>query len=210
MVAGTPVDWSVALRPVTGETESGDVGVVWVQGQGALAVVADGLGHGAAAAAAARKAVAVCERHQAEPLEALLRLCHDELVGTRGAVMSLAYLNYADSTLRWVGVGNVGGVLLPRGPGPGRPRMALLASGGIVGSALPKLQSQVYQVAPGALLIFASDGIKEGFADSVPADLDTRQLADRILVRHAKQTDDALVLVLRYAGRGLQNAGPIQ
>ena len=208
MAAGTLVDWSVAVRPMAGEVESGDLGVVKVQGTGALAAVVDGLGHGAEAAAVARKAAAICERYAMQPVEDIIRLCHDELVGTRGAVMSLAYLNNGDGTLRRAGVGNVGGVLLPRGPGPGRPRVALLASGGIVGSALPKLRSQVYPVMPGALLIFASDGIKEGFADGVPADMDPRQLADDILARHGKQTDDALVLVMRYTRGAPQTTEP--
>jgi len=57
-------------------------------------------------------------------------------------------------------------------------------------------------VAPGDLLIFATDGIREGFAEGLPTDATPQQLADQILARSGKGTDDALVLVARYAGAG--------
>ncbi|HMH83340.1 MAG TPA: hypothetical protein VK531_10750, partial [Gemmatimonadales bacterium] len=55
-------------------------------------------------------------------------------------------------------------------------------------------------VAAGDTLIFATDGIKEGFAEQLPADATPQQQADHILTRHGKGTDDALVLVARYRG----------
>jgi len=57
-------------------------------------------------------------------------------------------------------------------------------------------------VAPGDLLIFATDGIREGFAEGLPTDATPQQLADQILARSGKGTDDALVVVARYAGAG--------
>lgn len=192
------MDWAVAARPMTGEAESGDLFTVKSVGTGMLAAVVDGLGHGPAAAAAARAAVAVLDRYNQEPLVELVTRCHAALLGTRGAVMSLAFVDGATNSLTWLGVGNVEGVILQRGPDSGRPKASLIAPGGILGSALPRLQTQVYSVAPGAMLIFASDGIKSGFADQLSLDASPQQLADQILARYAKGTDDALVLVVRY------------
>ena len=59
-------------------------------------------------------------------------------------------------------------------------------------------------------MIFASDGIKEEFAQSVPAQVSPRQLADRILARYGKETDDALVLVMRYTGAGRQKTERVE
>src|SRR3989442_542063 len=49
-------------------------------------------------------------------------------------------------------------------------------------------------------LIFATDGIREGFADGLSPEAAPQHLADQILARHGKGTDDALVLVARYLG----------
>ena len=55
---------------------------------------------------------------------------------------------------------------------------------------------------PRGTLIFATDGIRGGFAEGLPTDATPQELADHILARHGKGTDDALVLVARYAGGG--------
>jgi serine/threonine protein phosphatase PrpC len=203
------IEYGVAQLALPGEAESGDLHVVQPVGRGVLVGVADGLGHGAEAAAAARAAVATLRDHGRESLLPLLQRCHRALVGTRGVVMSLAFFQGADATMTWVGVGNVEGVLLytnhptrPAPPaGPARPaRTSLVTRGGIVGSELPQLRAEVISIAPGDTLIVATDGVKDGFADGVGTATPPQQLADQILARFCKGTDDALVLVARYLG----------
>ncbi len=193
------VDWGVASVPKPGETQSGDGFLVQPAGSGVLAAVVDGLGHGGEAATAAAQALAVLERHPRAPLVELVDRCHQALRGTRGAVMSLAFFDGAANSVTWLGVGNVEVILVPS-PGdggiPGR-RSSLVASGGIVGSTLPSLHPQVLPLTAGALVVFASDGIRTGFADALPPG-SPQQVADRILDRYNKGTDDSLVLVLRY------------
>src|SRR6267154_948379 len=82
----------------------------------------------------------------------------------------------------------------------GAPRAGLVTRGGIVGSELPRLHPVVLPIAPGDTLIFATDGIREGFAEGLAPEAAPQQLADQILARHGKGTDDALVLVARYLG----------
>jgi hypothetical protein len=55
-------------------------------------------------------------------------------------------------------------------------------------------------VAPGDLLLLATDGIRSGFAEGLRLDQSPQQLADHILARDVKGTDDALVVVARYLG----------
>jgi serine phosphatase RsbU (regulator of sigma subunit) len=196
------IDWGVASLALPGETQSGDLHFVKQVGTGALVAAVDGLGHGAEAAIAARAAVAALERHATESPVPLIERCHRALHGTRGVVMSVAAFGQPDQSMTWLGVGNVEGLLL-RGDGAARPgaaRASLVTRGGIVGSELPRLHPVVLPIAPGDTLIFATDGIREGFAEGLAPEATPQQLADQILARHGKGTDDALVLVARYVG----------
>ena len=197
------IDWGVATLTLPGERESGDLHLVKPVRAGVLVSVVDGLGHGAEAAAAARAAVAALNRHAQESVLPLLQRCHQALAGTRGAVVSVALFDRADGSMTWLGVGNVEGVLLYADAGGRRGRERLVTRGGIVGSELPPLRAEVVAVAPGDTLILATDGIQSGFADELMVEAPPQQLADQILTRSGKRTDDALVLVARYVG----NAG---
>jgi len=196
------IEWGVATLALPGEAESGDRHLVKAVGTGVLVAVVDGLGHGAEAATAAKAAVAALERHATESPVPLIERCHRALQGTRGAVISMAVLGRPDRSMTWLGVGNVEGLLL-YGDGTARsraPRASLVTRGGIVGSELPRLHAVVLPIAPGDTLIFATDGIREGFAQGLPPEAAPQRLADQILARHGKGTDDALVLVARYLG----------
>ena len=194
------IDWGVATLTLPGERESGDLHLVKPVRAGVLVSVVDGLGHGAEAAAAARAAVAALSRHAQESVLPLLQRCHQALAGTRGVVVSVALFDRADGSMTWLGVGNVEGVLLYADSGRRRGRERLVTRGGIVGSELPPLRAEVLAVAPGDTLILATDGIRSGFADELAIDAPPQQLADQILARSGKSTDDALVLVARYVG----------
>ena len=197
------IDWGVATLAHAGEKESGDLHLVKQVGRGVLVAAVDGLGHGAEAAAAARAAVAALDRYAEESLSPLVRRCHEALAGSRGVVMSLAYLGGVQPSLTWLGVGNVEGLVLHAAPNRRPARASLVTRGGIVGGAeLPPLRTDVVPMAPGDLLIFATDGIRGGFSEGLQTDATPQQLADEILARYGKGTDDALVLVARYEGGG--------
>jgi len=192
------IEYGVAALALAGEAESGDLHLVKPVGTGVLVSVVDGLGHGAEAAAAARAAVGALGPHAEESVLSLVQRCHQALAGTRGVAMSLAFLR-ADGSMTWLGVGNVEGRLFHTDPAARPARASLVTRGGIVGSQLPQLRAEVIAVAPGDILILATDGINNGFADGLAADAPPQQLADHILARYSKGTDDALVLVARYA-----------
>ncbi|MDD5460373.1 MAG: protoglobin domain-containing protein [Methylococcales bacterium] len=83
---------------------------------------------------------------------------------------------------------------------------ALSMRGGVVGYQLPPLHASHLEVTTGDLLIFATDGISSDFAmrlspwDPMLRHQPVQEIADRILARFGKLTDDALVLVIRYLG----------
>jgi phosphoserine phosphatase RsbX len=196
------IAWGVAASALPGQTESGDLHLVKPVPAGVLLAVVDGLGHGEEAATAARTAVATLGQHASESVVALLERCHWALKGSRGVVMSLAFADKRQNALTWAGVGNVECMLFHAdGPAsPGGARVSLVTRGGIVGSELPAVRAQVMPLAAGDVLIFATDGIREGFSDGLALDAPPQQLADHILSQYRKGTDDALVLVARYWG----------
>jgi hypothetical protein len=194
------IEWGVSSRALPGQAASGDRHVVEVFSGGALIGAIDGLGHGAEAASAARAAGEVLGRHCREPVIALARRCHQALLATRGVVMSLATFDGSDATMTWLGVGNVEGVLLRSRMRAAPVREQLLLRAGVVGFRLPELSAGVLRVAPGDTLVFATDGIRSDFADAIDRTGSPSSVADRILAGYAKGTDDALVVVARYAG----------
>ncbi len=201
-VAHTPtmVEWGVASRPIAGEAVSGDLHLVKPMKHGVLLAAIDGVGHGAEATAAARLAAGVLEKHSHESVISLVKRCHDALARTRGVVMTLGSLNALDDTLTWLGVGNVEGLLLRADSRAGQPSEHVLLRSGLVGYQLPALQASVLPLAPGDLLLLATDGIRDDFMLETPSTAAPTDLAECILRRHFKGTDDALVLVARYLG----------
>lgn len=192
--------WGVASRELAGESTSGDRFLVEQHAQGVLVAVVDGLGHGEEAARAAEAAIATLRGRAQEPIDSLLQHVHTALQGTRGGVMNLASFCTAENTLTWVGVGDVEGVLIRAKEGV-RAREFIQQRGGIVGYRLPALKVTVVPVVPGDTLIFATDGVSRTFTEE-PLGSDAPALAAlRLLERHTKGTDDALLLVARYLGK---------
>lgn len=112
--------------------------------------------------------------------------------------MSLASINALDNTMTWLGVGNVDGVLLRPDANASPVRESLLVRSGIVGYQLPPLRLSTISLVRGDVLIFATDGIRSGFVEGVRLTNSPQEIAESIIARYIKKTDDALVLVARY------------
>lgn len=192
------LDWAVASYPLPGEKESGDVFVVQEHANGVLVGVIDGLGHGIEAAHAARQAVEVISKVPHESVISIIRRAHQELMQTRGVVMSLASFFFGDDTMTWISVGNVDGVVVHRDPGMGQNLTHIVQRGGVVGYQLPPLHASVLPMAAGDTIILATDGIKPEFYDELHLRESSEALAHDIGERFRKENDDALVLVIRY------------
>ena len=224
-----PIEWGAATFTLRGQAESGDRYTVTPFTAGVLVAAIDGLGHGVEAGFAAGLAVSVCEQHSQESVISLVSQCHERLRPTRGVVMSLASFNARDETMTWMGVGNVEGrfvrasreamVREDRRRGERRTRQQpvaverrraerrqqpesefLLLRSGVVGSHLPPLYAAVLPVLPGDTLVFATDGVDLPPLGDVIVGEPPQAIAERILSRHKKETDDALVLVARWVG----------
>lgn len=186
-----------AARVLPGETECGDRHLVRPLAHGYLLAAVDGLGHGTEAARAAELVLEQL-RHvvSASPI-AWMRRCHERLQGSRGAVLSLAFFDPGEMTLTWLGVGNVQGVLWHSEEWSEPSQEYLLLRPGVVGMQLPRLQAAIVPVVPSDVLVFATDGLRDGFSRPQDWQAPAHVLAERLLSRHGRGTDDALVLVAR-------------
>lgn len=184
------------------EYTSGDRGIaVEIDGEAALFGVVDGLGHGPAAAEAALRAVDVVMGASSEPVEDLIQLCHRVLVGTRGVAMTLARADFAASTVTWTGVGNVTADLVAKAPTGTQVRSSARLTGGIVGYRIPETTTaQVVSIRPGDLLLMSTDGIAEDYLDHIDFSANAVAIAEGLLGKDAKETDDAMVLAARHRG----------
>jgi hypothetical protein len=70
----------------------------------------------------------------------------------------------------------------------------------LIGYQLPPLRAEVTPVAKGDVLVLATDGVGPDFALEARVPQSSQVIADRILERCSKGSDDALVLVARYLG----------
>lgn len=118
--------------------------------------------------------------------------------------MSLASIDFGESTLTWVGVGDVQGMLLRAGPDGRGPDEGLLLRRGVVGVQLPELAAAKLALEAGDILVFLTDGIDPGedWRGELGRGIRPQTAAERMVARHARSHDDALVLVARYQGAG--------
>jgi serine/threonine protein phosphatase PrpC len=201
------LDCGIAAQTLRGESESGDHCLVRPFAEGILVAVVDGLGHGVEAADAASIAIKTLKQNAGDSIDSLVRRCHHDLLHSRGVVMSIAsftansHSNFdsEEATMTWLGIGNVGGLLV-RAENPEREREFLLLRAGVVGNNLPDLRTSVVPVSPGDTLVLATDGIAEDFYQ-VGVNDSPQKVADQVLASHLKGTDDAMVLVARFLGR---------
>jgi serine phosphatase RsbU (regulator of sigma subunit) len=200
-----PIEWATAGRPLPGERVSGDQQIaIGINDDAALFAVIDGLGHGPAAAIAALRAVDTIDRARSERLEVLVQLCHRVLEGTRGVAMTLARVDFGAGSLAWTGVGNVAADLVTKAATGIHIRSSARLTGGIVGYRIPEIKpAQVVSIRGGDLIVMATDGIGEDRLEHIDFAASAAIIADEMLSKHAKETDDAMVLAARHRGASI-------
>ncbi len=203
--ADSPLEWAVLACPRHGQTVSGDAGVVKLVPGGAMVAAIDGVGHGAAAATAAGIVASIVSRSDDHDVQSLMTRCHEELRGTRGAAITLAWLSFSACTMTWVALGDVEGRLLPAQRGEHRDR-ALRLPGGVAGHDQPTLAPETVEIHRGDVIVLATDGVDGIFADALELVGAAHEIAERIIDAHWSGTDDGLAIVLRWLLDGEQRA----
>lgn len=187
--------WGASSRPKQGQTISGDdYAVIDVEDSALLAMV-DGLGGGAEAAEPTARALEVLRTYPQRPLKELIERCHTALHGTRGAVIGLLRLEEKARRAAYIGVGNIGIHVISS------HIIKPISKNGILGHRqLPSLLEMTYTYNSGDTFILYSDGISTKLiSDSAlhhpPTDL--QYMADDLLTRYGKTTDDATILLVQ-------------
>ena len=201
-MAPLSLEFGIAGSVAPGQRVSGDLDLVhyYERGGGVLIAAIDGIGHGEEAAASAQLAAATLLRYSEEKLGNLLMRCHAVLRGTRGVVLSIASIDLRQSSMTWLGIGNVSAIVLHGGAQEAYLREELLVRPGVLGyGELPALHASAIPLRSRDMLIFATDGISRHFSDGLPYGASAQPLADHILARHSQRNDDALVVVARVS-----------
>lgn len=188
------IAWGAYNRAKRGQSISGDAWLVTpLNGSGILAAVVDGLGGGEEAARAARLAETIFRERAERPLQELIRISHEALHTTRGAVVGLLRLDPIQSNASYIGVGNIGIYVYSRKP------IKPISKNGILGYRLPTLLELTYTYDPGDLFVLYSDGVSSQFAQDLHLDIrqSPQALAEQIVQIYGKQSDDATVVVIQ-------------
>ena len=194
------VDVGALMTPLAGEDECGDGWAVRCEDGAATLMASDGLGHGPNAARASALAIGVLDQPaRTSTAAAAVQEAHEALRGTRGAALAVARIDFANSELRFAGIGNIAGYVYDD------TRRALVSHNGIVGHNMRKVQEFSVPFPPGAVCILHSDGIQTQWdLDKYPG-LQGRSpaLIAAVLMRDfIRRRDDAMVLVVRRLHHG--------
>ena len=115
--------------------------------------------------------------------------------------MTLARVDFGASVLAWTGVGNVAADLVAKSATGIHVRSSARLTAGIVGYRIPEIRpAQVVSIRAGDLIVITTDGIAEDHLEHIDFAASATVIAEEILNKHAKETDDALVLAARHRG----------
>lgn len=195
--ADTPKSREVGIygRALPGESRSGDHAAFARLGETIHAVICDGLGHGHEARVASDRAIDVFRRHANDRPEALIDATHRGLTNTRGIVMAAAHI--AADTMELASAGNIEAQLTSF-----RSTRRFGGTAATVGGRPGPLRARA-EHAPFAtddVLVMMTDGIVTKASienDAMLLRMHPAAIAQRVLERFARATDDALVLVVR-------------
>lgn len=183
------------LANYPGEQVCGDNWAFRQSALGPAVLLADGAGHGVEAARAAESAVQAFLRITDASCEEAIRVVHHALGPTRGAAVAAAQIDTRARTVRYVGVGNIGGVLIQ----PSGARH-MVSHNGTAGHVAPRIREFTYDYASDPLVVLYSDGLGSrwdlaaypGLAAQHPS------LVAGVLMRdHRRGRDDASVVAVR-------------
>lgn len=188
-----PVE-AVALNHVCGDD-------TWVHesDQHIFLAIFDGAGHGLTAARIADKAMDFIQsNYQNCALDHLLQNLHEHLKGTDGGVAAICKVDKLTKSCECIGVGNI----FIRLCSDSNKAKNILIRGGILGYEITSPKSYQFILNNRDILILYSDGIKNHFdlSESLGGYSQTsEQIAKTLINEHAREHDDASVIVLRVS-----------
>jgi anti-sigma regulatory factor (Ser/Thr protein kinase) len=186
------------VKPVAGETLSGDAWAVAERDGSIALIVADGLGHGVDAARASAEAISAFRRATDLTPASVLQQVHGALRSTRGAAVAVAHIHLSDRRVRYSGIGNIAGVI-----SQASKSVFMVSHNGTAGYHSPRFQEFSYPLTGEALIIMHSDGLNTSWKlDSYPGLRRSHpSVIAGVLYRDAtRPRDDVSVVVAKLRG----------
>jgi anti-sigma regulatory factor (Ser/Thr protein kinase) len=190
-----PTQIGAAVAPYPGEIVCGDRWAVGYAQAGRTLLVADGSGHGIEAARAAEAALRIFLDRIDDSCERLVDQIHRALMPTRGAAVAVARIDTVASTVRYVGVGNITGVLVSNGVA-----RHMVSNNGTAGHVAPRIREFTYDFIGDPLVILHSDGLTPKWDITACPGLAAQHpsLIAGVLLRDFRRgRDDASVVAIR-------------
>jgi anti-sigma regulatory factor (Ser/Thr protein kinase) len=191
-------EFAIAGTPFPGEVISGDDATCIPSDSGFLAAVCDGLGHGPEARQASNRVVDLVRHNAHRALDDILVEVNGGLEKTRGGVLGIVRFVQEQRLLQCILAGDVRAQLYHF-----RDTHFFTSTPMIVGDAdMPRRKIRIEEttVNPGTVLAMFTDGLET--KTSLKGELDVLRrpaivIAQELIARHSRGTDDALVFVAR-------------
>ncbi|MDO1445560.1 ATP-binding protein/SpoIIE family protein phosphatase [Rhodocytophaga aerolata] len=187
------LDVRAVMVAKTGETYCGDAWRALPVKDGCVIMAADGLGHGEEAHMASTQAVAVLSESLAVDPAGALRIIHQEIKRTRGAVGAVAFIQSAAGKVSFCGIGNIGGKVLSL-----EVNKSLISYNGILGHNIPNtIHNHQFSWSDTSIVLLHSDGLKSRWEFSKYPLLrlhDPSVMAAVLYKDHTRKIDDILVI----------------
>ena len=181
--------------PTPGEAVAGDDWAFAITPAGPTIMLVDGSGHGPFAEKAAAAAVEAFKANIDKPCVALLESIHRAMAPTRGGAVGVARASKADRTVRYVGVGNIAGVLVVNGE-----MKHMVSNNGIAGHIASRIREFSYPSGDHATVILHSDGLSNRWDVAAYPGLAFRHpsaIAGVLFRDHYRGRDDGAVVAMR-------------
>lgn len=190
------------IVPMPSEVDCGDGYAVIEKGHDLYLLALDGLGHGTQAHQASNQAVEFfCNTSEADPSQ-VLKMIHEHIRRTRGAVGLMAHISSSAKRMNYCGIGNIAGKLFSAESGSvGNTYKNVMSYNGILGHNIPTtINNQQHAWGSNKLLVLHSDGLKSRWDLNKYPQLHRHHattIAAVLYKENDRHTDDTLVLVCK-------------
>ena len=153
--ATADIRFGATQQAIHGETLCGDGWAAALRSDALSVLVLDGLGHGAAAHVAASAGIGAFLAMAPDEPVTLMGELNTAMTGSRGGAVAIATYDVTTKSLRYAGIGNIGGTLNNLDGSRG-----LASHPGIVGVQARRAQPFDFPRVAGKLLVMHSDGLQ--------------------------------------------------
>jgi anti-sigma regulatory factor (Ser/Thr protein kinase) len=160
-----------------------------------LILIVDGLGHGYGAYKASHQAVSFFRNNINLNIEDLIFKLDEDLIGTRGAVLSIASIDLKNNNMHYVGVGNISAKIIS-----GSKHQSLISFDGMVGGNLLNVKKFSYDLPENSILVMNTDGLRQNITlEGYPGLLNkSASLISSVLYRdNVRGNDDSAIIVFK-------------